>query len=342
MSGFYPVVSYSFLPLLNSPARFLIDIVINLIRILFAIALLSPPLALCGLSMMGTHVPSELVVMSIMTSLAACGFWLLFTLRFARVHQHALIILEALDKDREVEAALVEPLRKKPVKGDVLYQSLLEMAERLCERRHQMRDTVDKVSIILTTLAQNRPLDVGTGEFDLPDADDRTLLLGSLCQLITSTQHSKQRGDVFATVLRESPIAMLITDSNLKIRSLNPSAEKLLGFTQQKVLQHSITEFFVPPPPLKSHQKHLKKIVLNGEDALEALRNGRQEVFTTINTGHGKVQLIGLRASFGQHCLFVIRERSKEKLDVDVQGPDTIHFEDARPTMPMEATASLN
>lgn len=309
---------------------------ITLLRVIIIIVLLSPPIALGAMNLFDTHVPVELLIVTITASLMAIICWACLSERFGRLHHHAQVIHQALQKDQETDEALVEPLKAKPVRNDPIYQAMLELAERLSDRRYQIRDTVDKVGGILITLSQNRPLEVNSSEFNVPDQDDQTLLLGSLCQLITSLQQSRQRGDVFANVLRESPIAMLITDAQFKVRSMNPSAEKLFGYSLQQMLNHSMMGFFTPPP-LKSNQAHLKKIVLNGEDAIQALKGGRQEVFTTIMTGYGKVHLIGLRASFGTHCLFVIRERSKDKVNADIQGPDTLHLDDAVPTLRMES-----
>ncbi|HQR09320.1 MAG TPA: PAS domain S-box protein [Gemmatales bacterium] len=298
--------------------------------------LLLPSIGLGILSLADIHVPTELFVVTIGASLVSIVLWAVFSSRFTTLYRLAELVNEALDHHQEQHDALVEPLQARAMPNDPIYQALVDLADRLSERRRQIRTTVDKLGGILITLSQNKALEMNTGEFDLPDADDRTLLLGSLCQLITSMQQSRQRGDVFANVLRESPIAMLITDSAYKIRSLNPAAEKMFGYKLQQLLNHSLMELFIEPP-IKDHQSHLRQIVLPGKAAIAALQNGRQEVFTTISTGYGKVQLIGLRASFGTHCLFVIRERSKDKVDLEVNGPETIHLDGATATIPMPA-----
>lgn len=309
---------------------------LTFIRLIVIGILLLPSIGMGILSLADVHVPTELFVVTVGASLISIVLWAVFSSRFTTLYRLAESINEALDQNQERHDALVEPLQKRAMPNDPIYQALLDLAERLSERRRQMRDTVDKLGGVLITLSQNKPLEMNTGEFDLPDSDDRTMLLGSLCQLISSMQQSKQRGDVFANVLRESPIAMLITDSSYKIRSLNPAAEKLFGYKLQQLLHHSLMELFIDPP-IKDHQAHLRQIVLPGKNALLALQKGRQEVFTTISTGYGKVQLIGLRASFGTHCLFVIRERSKDKVDLEVSGPETIHLDGVSATIPMSA-----
>ncbi|MFT3880521.1 MAG: PAS domain S-box protein [Gemmatales bacterium] len=306
------------------------------IRLIVIGILLLPPIGLGILSLADIHIPTELFVVTVGASFVSIVLWTIFSSRFTRLYRIAELLNEALDHGQEQRQAIVDPIQTWALPHDPIYQALHELADRLSERRRQMRDTVDKLGGILITLSQSKPLEMNTGEFDLPDADDRTMLLGSLCQLITSMQQSKQRGDVFANVLRESPIAMLITDSNYKIRSLNPSAERLFGYKLSQLLNHSIMELFIEPP-IKDHQSHLRQIVLPGKAALHALQKGRQEVFTTISTGYGKVQLIGLRASFGTHCLFVIRERSKDKVDLEISGPETIHLDGVAATIPMPA-----
>jgi len=310
--------------------------VLTFIRLIVIGILLLPSIGMGILSLADIHIPTELFVVTVGASLVSIVLWAIFSSRFTTLYRLAELINEALDRNQEKHDALVEPLQARAMPKDPIYQALVDLAERLSERRRQMRDTVDKLGGILITLSQNKPLEMNTGEFDLPDSDDRTMLLGSLGQLITSLEHSRQRGDDFANVLRQSPITMMITDSTYKIRSLNPAAEKMFGYKLQQLLHHSLMELFIDPP-IKDHQSHLRQIVLPGKAALHALRNGRQEVFTTISTGYGKVQLIGLRASFGTHCLFVIRERSKDKVDLEVSGPETIHLDGESATIPMSA-----
>lgn len=310
-------------------------------RLLIVLVLLSPPLALGVLGLTGTHVSVELIVLTLISSLVAAGCWMMMTQRFIRLQRMTEMLQAALDRDHEKKDAIVEPLLANADNSDPINLTIRDLAERLADRRHQLRDTIDRITGIMLTLCQGRPIEVGAGDFDVPDPEDRTLLLGTFCQLINAMQQSKQRGDVFANVLRESPIAMLITDAHFKIRSLNPAAEKLFGFTLAQLLHHSIKKLFVPPP-LKGQHPHLKRIVLDGPAALEALQNGRQEVFTTINTGYGKIQLIGLRASFGSHCLFVIRERSKDKLDPKLSGPDTIRSDDKMSTIPLKSPVATS
>lgn len=330
MTYCYPTNCYSFTRL---PPYFT---VLNFIRLIVIGILLLPVIGLGILSLMNIHTPTELFVVLIGASLASIVLWSIFSSRFVRLYQLADIINEALEADQEKHEALVERLHTRAMPSDPLYQAIEGLADRLCSRRRQIRESLDKISGILITLSQYRPLEVHAEEFDLPDKNDRTLLLGSLCQLITAMQQTKQRGDVFANVLRESPIAMLITDAGYKIRTLNSAAEKLFGYKLHRLMNHSLMELFIDPP-IKEHQSHLRQIVLPGKVALEALQNGRQEVFTTISTGYGKVQLIGLRASFGAHCLFVIRERSKDKVTLEVSDPETIHLDGITATIPNPA-----
>lgn len=312
---------------------------LNLIRTAVVVVLMLPVLVLGWLSLQDRQAPSELVVATLISSIIALALFLVLTARQGRLEQLATQIRLTLEAGKETHKALVEPVYAKPVHYDEVYRALCDLTEKVVKRREQLRVNLDKVSGILITLSQGRALEIGAGDFDMPDSDDKTLLLGSLCQLITTLQSSRQRGDVFANVLRESPIAMLITDATMKIRSMNPAAEKLFGYTLQQTQHHSIMEFFVPPP-IQSHQSHLRQIVLPGHEAIKALQQGRQEVFTTIRSGYGKTQLIGLRASFGQHCLFVIRERSKDKVEIDLQGPDTIHLSSSAPTVPLPVSVA--
>lgn len=311
------------------------------IRLIVIGILLLPVIGVSVLSFAGAHVPSPLFAITIGTCLTSIVLWTILSSKFSRLYELANHLNQVLEHDLEQHDTLVKPLKAKAIANDTIYQVLEELAVRLCDRRRQLRETIDKVGGILSCLSQNRPLEVNASEIDVPDQDDRTLLLGSLCQLITSIQQSKQRGDVFASVLRESPIAMLITDPAFKIRSLNPAAEKLFGYKLQKLMNHSLMELFIDPP-IKEHQSHLRRVVLPGKEAIQALQTGRQEVFTTINTGYGKVQLIGLRASFGTNCLFVIRERSKDKVDLEIAGPETIHLDGTQVTIPMTAPVLSN
>jgi len=310
--------------------------VLNFTRLIVIVILLIPPFGLGILSLTDIPVPMPLLVVTLGSSLLSVILWGMLSARYSKLFQLAGIINKALERDKEQHDVLVEPLLAGAMPDDIVYQALEELATRLCDRRRQIKDSLDKISGILITLSQYRPLEFSADEFDLPDQDDRTLLLGSLCQLITAMQQSKQRGDVFANVLRESPIAMLITDAEYKIRSLNPAAEKLFGYKLHRLMHHSFTELFIDPP-IKEHQSHLRQIVLPGKVALEALQNGKQEVFTTISTGYGKIQLIGLRASFGANCLFVIRERSKDKVQLEISGPETLHLDGMAVTIPIPA-----
>lgn len=312
---------------------------LNIIRTVVIAVLLLPVLVLGVLSQQDRVLPAELVVVSLIASALSITLWLILTARQARLQRLAQQILDTLAQKKESQEKLVDPLLHNPVRFDTVYDALLQLSKTVVERREQLRVNLDKVSGIMITLSQGRPLEIGADHFDLPDHDDKTLLLGSMCQMISTLQQTRQRGDVFANVLRDSPIAMLITDPALKIRSLNPAAEKLFGYSQQQLIKHSLAEFFIPPP-IQSHQSHLKNIVLPGEEAIKALQQGRQEVFTTIRNGHGKTQLIGLRASFSQHCLFVIRERSKDHFHTDINGSDTLHMTGSNHTLPLPVSAA--
>lgn len=307
---------------------------LTFIRLIVIGILLIPVIALGILGLADVPVPTELFVVTIGASLAAIMLWAMFSARFTTLYVMADILNNALHKDQEQKEALVDPLNARAMPTDPIYLAFEELADRLCARRRQIRETLDKICAIIITLSQNKQLEFTAGDFDIPDQDDRTLLLGTLCQLITSMQQTRQRGDIFANVLRESPIAMLITDANYKIRSLNPAAEKMFGYKLQQLVNHSMMELFVDPP-IKDNQSQLRQVVLPGKAALAALQNGRQEVFTTIGTGYGKMQLIGLRASFGTHCLFVLRERSKDKVDLEINGSETIHLDGVGATIPM-------
>jgi PAS domain S-box-containing protein len=296
--------------------------------------LLIPTLVLGVLWMQGIALQHEVVVSTLTASLVAILLWLVVLHRQNQLDRLARHVLAQLEKDNETSEAIVEPFQHDTC-CEPVYLAMEALTERLAQRREQLKSNFDKLSGILITLSQNKPVEIGTYDFDLPDADDRTLLLGSLCQLIHSLHHSKQRGDVFANVLRESPIAMVITSDEYRIRSMNPAAEKLLGVTLQQASQKLFLKFFVPPP-FKSHHAHLKGIVLPIQEALPALQSGRQEVFTTICDVEGKVKLVGLRASFGHHCLFMLREKVKDHGQND-NMPDTIQLDLSQTNMKVPA-----
>lgn len=305
------------------------------IRLAVIGVLLLPSMVLGVLWLQGIPLPHEVVVSTLGASLIAIVLWLVILNRQFQLDRLAQHLLEQLNKDKETTAALVEPFQS-DTSNEPVYLAMEALAERLAQRREQLKTNFDKLSGILITLSQNKPIEIGTYDFDMPDSDDRTLLLGSLCQLIHSLQHSRQRGDVFANVLRESPIAMIITQENYRIRSLNPAAERLLGMTLQKASHKNLMKFFVPPP-LKSHHAHLKGIVLPIEEAIEALQSGRQEVFTTLRNGSGKTVLVGVRASFGHHCLFMLREKIKHHGQHDQGMPDTIQLDLSETKLPVPA-----
>lgn len=284
----------------------------NAIRYLITLLLFAPVAVTGLLFLQGTAELQNPLLTTAITSCIAIVVWLIYSSRLVKLERHAKTILTAIRSGNESSQAIVEPLQQSPVLYDPIFQAQLAVAEKLVERRRQMRDNLDKVGAILVAITHGRPINPDMYEFDLPDADDKTLLLGSLSQMVSTYHHTKHRGDVFAHVLRESPIAMLITDEEYKIKTMNPAAEKLFGHSWQNSAMQNLKDYFVPPP-IKNHQQHLKKIVLDGEEALRTLQEGKQEVFTTIRTHNGQIHLIGLRASFGQKCLFVIRERSKDK-----------------------------
>ncbi|MBL8824993.1 MAG: PAS domain S-box protein [Planctomycetia bacterium] len=284
----------------------------NAIRYLITL-LLFIPVAVTGLLFLqGNDELQNTLLITYTTSCISIVVWLIYSSRMVKLERHAKTIINAIQSGKENDQAIVEPLQQSAVPFDPIYQALLVVSQKLSERRRQMRDNLDKVGAILVAITHGRPINSDMYEFDLPDADDKTLLLGSLSQMVSTYHHTKHRGDVFAHVLRESPIAMLITDEQYQIKTMNPAAEKLFGSSSQNSAMQNLKDYFVPPP-IKNHQQHLKKIVLDGEEALQALQQGKHEVFTTIRTRNGQLHLIGLRASFGQKCLFVIRERSKDK-----------------------------
>jgi PAS domain-containing protein len=297
--------------------------------------LLIPSLVIGVLYLQGIPLQHEVVVSTVASSVIAMLLWLVILLRQRQMDRFARHVLIQLENDNETTEALVEPFQLDTC-NEPTYLAMEALAERVALRREQLKTNFDKLSGLLITLSQNKPVEVGTYDFDLPDSDDRTLLLGSLCQLIHSLNHSKQRGDVFANVLRESPIAMIITCSEYRIRSMNPAAEKLLGITLQQATQKLLLKFFVPPP-LKSHHAHLKGIVVTITEALAALQGGRQEVFSTVCDMEGKVKLVGLRASFGNHCLFMLREKIKDHGQNDNTIPDTITLDLNQPHLKVPA-----
>ncbi|HMP17978.1 MAG TPA: PAS domain S-box protein [Gemmatales bacterium] len=249
------------------------------------------------------------------------GLFTTIVLRNKQQQHTARSLIQHLQSQTEDRDHLVTPIQRLSTSGDVMEVVIYQLAERLCKRREQLRSTIDKLNEIMTCVSINKPIEYRAEDFDIPDSDDRTVLLGTLGQLITILKQSRQRGDVFAKVLRESPIAMMITGPKLEIRSMNPAAEKLLGCTQQKVLFRSFTDFFVAPP-MKEIEGHFKGIVLPGMQALAELKKGKQEVFTTIRSKDGVLKLIGLRASFGSNCFFVLRERSRERQEARAKVAD--------------------
>lgn len=284
----------------------------NAIRYLITLLLFAPVAVTGLLFLQGNAELQNTLLTTAITSCIAIVVWLIYSSRLVKLERHANTIVHAIQSGKENNKDIVKPLLQSPVPFDPIYRALLEVSQKLSERRRQMRDNLDKVGTILVAITHGRPINPDMYEFDLPDADDKTLLLGSLSQMVSTYHHTKHRGDVFAHVLRESPIAMLITDEDYKIKTMNPAAEKIFGNSWQNSAMQNLKDYFVPPP-IKNHQQHLKNIVLDGEDALRTLQEGKQEVFTTIRTHNGQMHLIGLRASFGQKCLFVIRERSKDK-----------------------------
>jgi PAS domain S-box-containing protein len=278
---------------------------------LILLALALPALA-AGIMSVQQPVPLAVIVISCGASAVALAAYLFSVWVQKSKRAVAVAILDKLKTNIETRDKLVEPLKALAQSSDPGQQVLHLLADRLCRRREQLRSTLDKLNEIMTNVSINKSIEYKEEDFDIPDSDDRLILLGTLGQLISTLNQSRQRGDVFAKVLRESPIAMLITGPRMEIRSMNPAAEKLLGCSQQKVLFRSFTDFFVAPP-IKELQSHLKGIVLPGMLALAELKNGSQEVFTTIRSKDGVMKLIGLRASFGSNCLFVMRERSREK-----------------------------
>lgn len=306
------------------------------IRLAVIGVLLLPSVVLGVLWLQGIPLQHEIVVSTLGASLITIILWLVILNHQIQLDRLARHLLKQLNEDKETSEALVEPFQS-DTSSEPVYLAMEALAERLAQRREQLKTNFDKLSGILITLSQNKPIEIGTYDFEMPDADDRTLLLGSLCQLIHSLQHSRQRGDVFANVLRESPIAMIITQDNYRIRSLNPAAERLIGMTLQQASHKNLKKFFVPPP-LKSHHAHLKGVVLPIEEAIEALQNGRQEVFSTMRNGDGKTVLIGVRASFGQHCLFMLREKIKDHGQHDHGAPDTIQLDLSESKLPVPAT----
>jgi len=297
------------------------------------VAVLALPAVVVVYLCLQVQVPSSVLGVTIASSVTAIALWLLLLVRQLRLRRQSQQLLATLQAHVESRDKLLAPLQEVSFRDDPVYRALLEVTERLCKRREQLRSTLDKIGEIMTNVSLNKSIEFKAEDFDMPDTDDRTVLLGTLCQLITTLQQSRQRGDVFAKVLRESPIAMLITGAQLEIRSMNPAAEKLLGCNQQKMLHRSFTDFFVAPP-LQERHAHLKSVVLTGSEALAELRNGKQEVFTTIRSRDGVMKLVGLRASFGQNCLFVIRERSREKIDEPSVMPEMLQLK-SNPTESM-------
>lgn len=304
---------------------------------LMIVVLALPALAVIILSLQ-EPVSSSVLITTVVASLVACALWIVWVVRQYQLKEQCKKLLSLLNDHVESRDKLLQPLQSLETSGDPVARAVYVATERLCKRREQIRSTLDKIGEIMTNVSLNKSIDFKAEDFDMPDSDDRTVLLGILCQLITTLQHSRQRGDVFAKVLRESPIAMLITGPQMEIRSLNPAAEKLLGCSQQKVLHKIFTDFFVAPP-LKEQHAHLKNVVLNGHDALAELKNGKQEVFTTIRARDGMMKLIGIRASFGSNCLFVIRERSREKMDEPIVTPEMIQLKSSPTVLIPEAVA---
>src|SRR5438445_12956953 len=107
---------------------------------------------------MDTHVPTELFVVLVGASLASIILWAIFSSRFVRLYQLADIINEAIEADQEKHETLVERLHTRAMPSDPLYQALEGLADRLCKRRRQIRESLDKISAILITLSQYRPL----------------------------------------------------------------------------------------------------------------------------------------------------------------------------------------
>ncbi len=66
---------------------------------------------------------------------------------------------------------------------------------------------------------------------------------------------AKESGELMQTILRSAPDAVLTIDGNDKIRSWNPQAEAIFGWTENEVLGTSLTQTIIPE---RYHEGHLR------------------------------------------------------------------------------------
>jgi PAS domain-containing protein len=231
-------------------------------------------------------------------------------------------VRQALERDEETKDALVLPLEAIPPRcqGSCIAQLVTEYGTRLSQRRVQLRACMSAMMKLFGELADSRLPIPNCPELDSPDRDDWTLLNGSYLQFAQSLLKTRRRAKEFAGFLRELPQAIIVTDGQYKIVSVNDAAELLIGRPARQLQAKPLNRFFADPAFLEDAERYAGRIVPL-EEALKELMEGRaEECLTALHGPQGKIQCVALQAKFGACHSFSLRLIKSEQEHLDEQN----------------------
>jgi len=178
---------------------------------------------------------------------------------------------------RNMDARMIPPHTRAQV--DRVRQSLAEGTQVL----HSVNQNLTKEGRLITCEWENAPLFNAAGEFSgflalVRDVTDQQRLSNERDQLLERLQ----------LVMDSAPVAMIISDNDLRVSYWNPAAERIFGFSPQEAMGRIEYDFFVPPENRDLVWRNIHRMVAEGKEVRAVNENvtkdGRRILCEWINT----------------------------------------------------------
>lgn len=149
---------------------------------------------------------------------------------------------------------------------------------------------------------------------------DVTAKVQSDVQLLRYHEEVKERETNLEQILLNAPDAVIVIDEKSRITFWNPKAEEIFGWTQEEVLNQSLSTIIIPVQYRKAHEEGMKRYlstgkshVLNRTIEITALNKWNHEFYISLTISH---------ASHGDKSVFVaflrnISEQKSNQLDLE-------------------------
>lgn len=242
--------------------------------------------------------------------------WLL-TRESTQVYQLAILLKSNfldIHEDHETVSNLFQNQVGGKFRSNAVVEVLRSLCERLTVRRQQIKDSIAAIASNLLVMSDATKKIPPVPGVSIPDENISKMLDSAYRNVSNHLQVIRLREAAFASILRDLPTPLLVTDRSYRVLSTNQAAQKLFGLNNKQLQKSTLSQLFVGPEQLPVSSDPFE---LRPHNALSAIGNLKRKSGTEVNavvrTALGKPLQVSLRAFFGENFLFNMRDVSEER-----------------------------